>query len=389
MKVIYICAKSFFFTKGYRGRVIHAKGIVEGLLANGCDVEVVSGPKASNFLDKHENLTITSLGKERNNLLNEVLWRKKLLNYLNDSIEKFDLLILRYGFSNPILSLKIAKLTHKYNCQSTIEVNSLGSDHKNRIKLLRGLIRHLEVNILSHFDTVYVVSEEEKSRIEEVNNGLNIIVIPNATHNCLVASDSESDLVRFLYMGRLNHYYNFEEVIESFKAVRDTINKNIELIVYGYGANDALLVENAKRDPHIKMMGEYNNNKITNLVNRDTDILLLPYNDDKDDAIRSPIKLFEYLTLGAPILASNVGQINEIIRHKENGYIYSSGNTLDLMNKMIYLINHKEERKEIGLSAHKEAVEDHTWNKRMLKLLNSITESDSILDKEYSFTLSK
>jgi glycosyltransferase involved in cell wall biosynthesis len=368
-KIIYVCAKSYYFTEGYCGRVIHAKGIVEGLLANGCDVEIVSGLGISKYLEEHDQLTRTTIGEKRTNILEEVLWRKKLLKYLKNNIDKFDLLILRYAFSNPLLTFRISRLCKSNNCHSVIEVNSLGTDYKNKIKLFRRFIKRFEIYVLSYFDTIYVVSEEEKRRIEEISSALNIVVIPNATHNRFLASESESDKIRFVYLGRLNHYYNFDEVLFSFKEVANDLSKTIELIIFGYGQNDVSLRVNAAKDSNIKMMGKYDNNTITNLVNRDTDIFLLPSKRGSSAEITSPLKLFEYLVLGAPILASNVGQITDIIQHKENGYIYEAGNISDLADKMRYLIDHKEERKDVGLKAHNEAIKKHTWENRMKKLL--------------------
>jgi glycosyltransferase involved in cell wall biosynthesis len=44
----------------------------------------------------------------------------------------------------------------------------------------------------------------------------------------------------------------------------------------------------------------------------------------------SPLKLFEYLAMGKPVVASDVGQISEVIRDGDNGVLFEAGNVRSL-----------------------------------------------------------
>ncbi len=89
----------------------------------------------------------------------------------------------------------------------------------------------------------------------------------------------------------------------------------------------------------------------------------------------SPMKLFDYMAMAKPLIASNKGQISEIIHDEQNGFL--TNNTLDdLTKKILYLKKHPSERKKIGAAARKTIKEKYSWDKsarEIEKFLSSFT----------------
>ncbi|MBP3194016.1 glycosyltransferase [Natronogracilivirga saccharolytica] len=367
MNVIYVCGKSNFFTKGYSGSVVHAMGIVDGLLKNNCEVELITGPGSDKYMPKNNKLKLITIPAKKNNYISEIVWRKKLLLKIKERIQECDILMLRYGFLNPLLTIKTARICKENRVKSVLELNSFGADHYD-IEIFKQWIKVVENIIIKRYDYVYVVSEVQKKRIKEDNIN-NVITIPNATHNVEIANKYENKATRFVYMGGINGYYDYDEIINAFNEIK---KKNIELAIYGGGKYYSDIKKKVIENTNIYLMGKYDNKRITKLVNRSNDILLLPTKKGSLAEIGSPTKLFEYMILGVPILASNVGQTSNIIKHKVNGYIYEAGNNRDLINKMNYLLNNKTERQRVGLNAHNEALVKHNWKNRMGNMLKEI-----------------
>ncbi len=61
-------------------------------------------------------------------------------------------------------------------------------------------------------------------------------------------------------------------------------------------------------------------------VIRTFDVALAPYPKHDHDFYFSPLKLFEYMACGIPVVAAKVGQIAEIVRHGKTGLLYPAGN---------------------------------------------------------------
>ena len=103
------------------------------------------------------------------------------------------------------------------------------------------------------------------------------------------------------------------------------------------------------------------------------DIYLSPHIENKDGSIffGSPTKLFEYMAMGKAIIASDLGQIGEVIQHKQTGYKVPPGDSTALANAIKHLIDNKSLRIKIGQNARIEILNKYTWDKNIERLLNA------------------
>jgi glycosyltransferase involved in cell wall biosynthesis len=54
------------------------------------------------------------------------------------------------------------------------------------------------------------------------------------------------------------------------------------------------------------------------------DVVVAPY-PALDDFYFSPLKLFEYMSMARPVIAAALGQIAEVVVHRQNGWLYPPG----------------------------------------------------------------
>lgn len=85
----------------------------------------------------------------------------------------------------------------------------------------------------------------------------------------------------------------------------------------------------------------------------------------------SPLKLFEYMAAGKPVIASDIGQISDIIEDSKNGILFDPKNLNELKKKAFKLIEDKQLRIEISKHARQTIVEQYTWN-HTINLLENI-----------------
>jgi len=104
------------------------------------------------------------------------------------------------------------------------------------------------------------------------------------------------------------------------------------------------------------------------------DILVSPHvpNADGSPFFGSPTKLFEYMAMGRGIVASDLEQIGEVLRHGETALLVPAGNTGALAGAMARLIDDPPLRSTLGAAARREAVATHTWRAHVRRTLDAV-----------------
>lgn len=99
------------------------------------------------------------------------------------------------------------------------------------------------------------------------------------------------------------------------------------------------------------------------------DVVVAPHAPWKE-FFGSPIKLFEYMSVGKPIVASAVGQIADVIRDGQIGRLVPPGDVEALAATLLDLLRSPEERQRLGAAARDEAVAKHSWATRAREILH-------------------
>jgi len=104
-----------------------------------------------------------------------------------------------------------------------------------------------------------------------------------------------------------------------------------------------------------------------------SDILILPnVGTNRTSAeFTSPMKLFEYIASGRPIIASNVPALREVLTD-DMAYFFEADNPQDLVVTIKKVLENPEEASRKALRARKEA-EKYTWDMRARKIFDELT----------------
>lgn len=89
----------------------------------------------------------------------------------------------------------------------------------------------------------------------------------------------------------------------------------------------------------------------------------------------APLKLYDYMARGKPIVAAGVASHLEILKDKENAMIYKPGDPQDLAMCIMDLVKHPHQAKRIARNAWEQSV-DYTYDartRRILSLVESVT----------------
>jgi len=103
---------------------------------------------------------------------------------------------------------------------------------------------------------------------------------------------------------------------------------------------------------------------------RAADILVLP-NSAKTEISRSytsPLKLFEYLAAGRPVVASDLPSLREVLVHGQNGFLVPPDDPLKLAAALSALLDSPGRRKSLARKGRRTA-QAYTWQKRAERII--------------------
>jgi glycosyltransferase involved in cell wall biosynthesis len=146
------------------------------------------------------------------------------------------------------------------------------------------------------------------------------------------------------------------------------------LVVEEYPSSNLLLVGDGPVRPEVErkinQLGLQSRVLLTGLQPRNCipemlaaiDVGVIPYPKFSRELWFSPLKLYEYMAAGKAIVASNSGQISEVIHHEHNGLLTEPGNIKELKSAIVRLLKNAGERERLGRIAREQVVARHTWD---------------------------
>jgi glycosyltransferase involved in cell wall biosynthesis len=104
------------------------------------------------------------------------------------------------------------------------------------------------------------------------------------------------------------------------------------------------------------------------------DVLVSPHGRQADGRpfFGSPTKLYEYMASGRAIVASQVGQIGEVLRHGETALLVPPEDPEALAGAILNLVDDQALRARLGAAARAQAVREHTWLQNARGVLSSL-----------------
>jgi glycosyltransferase involved in cell wall biosynthesis len=250
------------------------------------------------------------------------------------------------------------------------------------------LATKIETFALQNSDVIGVVSEVAKFQIKDFCDDENKIVInPNGVDPEKFSPEinglrirKELKLEDFFVIGFIGTFTRWHGVETLFDAAIKVIEKNdrIKFLLIGDG--------NLKSTLELKTHQLNLNDKIifTGIISHDkapeylaaSDVLVSPHLGFEDGTkfFGSPTKLFEYMAMGKPIIASDLEQIGKIIQNEVNGLKFSPGNVDELVNCILQLYDDADLRDRLGKKAREDVIQNYTWKHNAYRVLSKAFE---------------
>ncbi len=281
----------------------------------------------------------------------------------------------RYNFA-PFLFLYKKKLraAHVVYTRSVLVSMALGKEgishnleihNSNELierKYLETLVSYLDKGIIGH---VFPISNAVSGfLLEKGADPGKIQVLPSGVKIELFESITPFDPLRLkdpriLYMGRISRSRGlgiFEALAEKDLAKITLVGEIEDRPSPNCNLNHIPFV------PHREVPDYYSK----------ADMVLLPYQLTLEHAASiSPMKLFEAMASGRPIIASNIPPIKEILRHGENAILVEPSNPQDWVDAVLMLKNDPSLAVKLAARAKEQALE-YSWESRAQKIVTAL-----------------
>lgn len=239
------------------------------------------------------------------------------------------------------------------------------------------LARWMERRVWRGADPVMAVSEPLRNHlIKEAGIAPERIrVLPNAVDARWFAAqepipiNSEKQEKFVLgFVGSFKAWHGADFLLSAFEEFHK-VEPSSRLLLIGDGPLRSGLQERASKcglERAVTFTGVIPHEEIRNYL-ATVDVALAPY-PALENFYYSPLKLFEYMAAGRPVVASNAGQIAQILRHGVNGLLYEPGDRAGLLKCLCELRNNPALREELGRNARK-ASEEFTWERNAARVI--------------------
>jgi len=399
LKAIYLTADKGIPVMGNKGASVHIRSLVKAWKTCGCEAVVVTTNLGQEFgLETSFKTVEVKSDQGINDKLAELRFPESNPNlireidclYLNQALEKellrlyseikYDFIYERYS----LWSLAGAKASKKLKLPFLLEVNSpLVEEQKLYRSLeLEPLARAIEDLNFHLADRIIAVSEGVKDYI--VQKGVSahkVLVLPNGVdpqqfkpqkNNRKVGQfHGRNRKARFVigFVGSLKPWHGVRILVEAFQKLHDK-DKSYHLLIVGDGPEKAYLEELTQKENlngSMTLVGAVRHEQIPELMGA-MDVAVAPY-PELDNFYFSPLKLFEYMATGKPVVASASGQIKSIISHKKDGFLVPPGDKDRLAEAIEFIRNNPETARELGKNAAQKIRRNYTWQNNAEKIL--------------------
>jgi glycosyltransferase involved in cell wall biosynthesis len=370
MRIAYICADPGVPVFGQKGCSIHVQEILRSLLKLGHQVSLFAirlGDEPPADLAKIDVYRLPPIPKGEQSM------REKVALAVNPDLKlelelagSFDLIYERYS----LWSYSGMEYAQAKGIPGILEVNAplIEEQAKHRGLIYRNSAEGVAQRVFTAASQIVAVSAPIKNYLTNYVNPEKVHVIPNGV-NCerfastllpTFPNNSETFVVGFV--GSLKPWHGLAILTDAFTRLHQRVPQ-ARLLIVGNGPEREkieadLLARNLQSAVHFT--GAVAPEQIPGLL-ASMNVAVAPY-PEHTDFYFSPLKVYEYMAAGLPVVTSSIGQLTELIEDGFNGILCPPGDARALANALEILWHSPELAISLGNAARHHVLQHHTWD---------------------------
>lgn len=376
MRVAYICLDPGVPVFGVKGCSIHVQQVLRAMQQCGADVELfatrLGGPPPTDLSSVPvHHLSAGSAGgaEQRERALLKI--NNRIARVL-DSEGPFDLVYERHA----LFSWKAMRWAREVRIPGVLEVNApLVEEQRRHRRLVR--CREAETGVSRAFEAaglIVSVSEEVAAYCRRLGASVDKTqVVTNGVDTKAFCPQTEPILKRTRFtvgfVGSLKPWHAVDDLLQAVAWIAGADIK-LRLVILGDGPERPHLerkVEELGIRSHVEFVGPVPHREVPHWLTS-FDVAVAPY-PALSEFYFSPLKIYEYMACGLPVVASRSGEMAQLVEHQLNGLLYRPGDVSELADHLAELASRPQLRRALGAAARQSVAQEHTWQVKVDRIL--------------------
>jgi glycosyltransferase involved in cell wall biosynthesis len=171
------------------------------------------------------------------------------------------------------------------------------------------------------------------------------------------------------YVGTFQEWHGLRELIEAAQEVLHARSDAKFLMVGPYYKETEARVAAAGLAGSFVFTGPIQYEQVPKYMNAG-DVLVAPYNPERIESteqvrkhgLGSPLKVFEYMAVGKPVITTDVKPISDPIQNGITGYLIPPGDSRALASAILKVLEDKQKAEKVGAAGRLSVIANYSWS---------------------------
>lgn len=354
MHIAYVCLDPGIPVFGTKGASVHIQEVVREYQRRGHDVTVYATRRGSDVPDNLAELRIVDVPITTRDEEERERAQQAASASVSDMVRAggYDLVYERYSLFSTVIA--------ECGVPGILEVNAPLIDEQRTHRVLvdeQAADAALQEQVQAALATI-CVSDPVRDWVIARTEGTRVFTVPNGVNVHRITPQPESPGAPVVtFVGTLKPWHGVDVLLRA----RAHAHKDWQLRIIGDGPMRAELDDLARSlGIDVDFRGAVAPDAIPQHM-AGTAIGVAPYPamDTDSDQYFSPLKVYEYMAAGLPVVASRVGQLPEIMG--ESAYLVPPSDPEALAEALDALVANPVERARVGSDNRRQAEREHSW----------------------------
>lgn len=354
MRIAYVCLDPGIPVFGTKGASVHIQEVVREYRRRGHDVTVYATRRGSDVPDDLAELRIVDVPITTRDEEERERAQQAASASVSDMVRAggYDLVYERYSLFSTVIA--------ECGVPGILEVNAPLIDEQRTHRVLvdeQAADAALQEQVQAALATI-CVSDPVRDWVIARTEGTRVFTVPNGVNVHRITPQPESPGAPVVtFVGTLKPWHGVDVLLRA----RAQAHKDWKLRIIGDGPVRAELDDLARSlGIDVDFRGAVAPDAIPQHM-AGTAIGVAPYPamDTDSDQYFSPLKVYEYMAAGLPVVASRVGQLPEIMG--ESAYLVPPSDPEALAEALDALVANPVERARVGSDNRRQAEREHSW----------------------------